>query len=92
VLSAAFHRDEWKMRHYYTLPSPNWDHFMQSFPLKRPSASEFDNLLLGANASRAFRMVDPLKLGACLSEDLPVITLSGKGFRVNIRPGICQLQ
>ena len=80
VLAAALQRRTEQRWHYYTLPSPSWNAFMQSLPLKRPSASEFDNLLVDANASRAFRIIDPMKLGACLSADLPVATLGGKGF------------
>ncbi|KAK3311884.1 hypothetical protein B0H66DRAFT_101965 [Apodospora peruviana] len=63
------------------MPSPSWAKFLASKPVKLPERSEFDQLLLvDTDASRAFRMVDPLKAGACLSADLPVITMDGKGF------------
>ena len=80
VLSAGLHHDTAKIWQYYTLPHPGWNEFMESLPLKLPSLSDFDNLLLNANASRAFRMVDPMKLGACLIADLPVVTLNDRGF------------
>ncbi|KAK3321743.1 hypothetical protein B0H66DRAFT_618834 [Apodospora peruviana] len=81
VLAANLHPNANPYGQHYTMRSPSWAKFMASKPVKLRGRSEFDQLLIDTNASRAFRMVNPLKVGgACLSADLPVITMDGKGF------------
>lgn len=42
--------------------------------------NEFDVLVENTNAMDAFKMVGPMQLGSCLASQLPVITLSAKGY------------
>ena len=70
-------RGRWE---YYFHRTEDWTEFIGRPALHRPGPADFDNLLTDANVYPAFKMIDPMQLGACLSADLPVITLSGSGF------------
>ena len=66
---------------YYTqLGGKEWDEFLSSHAMILPSPTDYDNLLTEANRCPAFKMVGPTQLGLCFSAQLPVITLSAKGF------------
>ena len=80
VSAAALHRNTTQSVHTYFQPSKGWKYFTERSRADLPTPHEFDALLSDANIYPAFRMVDPLKLGSCLSAELPVITLSGKGY------------
>lgn len=73
--SPAQHRWE-----YYFHRTEEWSDFIGRPALHRPGPADFDNLLTDANVYLTFKMIDPMQLGACLSTELPVITLSGKGY------------
>ncbi|KAK3935915.1 hypothetical protein QBC46DRAFT_396303 [Diplogelasinospora grovesii] len=69
--------DRWN---YYFDSPVSWSEFLSTPKFDHPKVAEFDVLIAEANKSPAFRLVDPMNLGACLSSELPVITLSAKGF------------
>ncbi|KAF8860929.1 hypothetical protein BDZ45DRAFT_293533 [Acephala macrosclerotiorum] len=79
-LGTAFHEKSTLPWDFYFQPSNDWnilwDHKIT--PLLHPN--EFDSLIESTNSVDAFRMVGPLQLGACLAAELPVITLSSKGY------------
>ncbi len=80
VLAAALHENKTQSVHTYFQPFKGWSYFTGRSRANLPGPDEFDALLSDANTYPAFRMVNPLKLGSCLSAELPVITLSGKGY------------
>lgn len=65
--------------YYFKAPVP-WKEFLERPALQRPDPADFDTLLADANLHAPFRMIDPMKIGQCLSAELPVVTLSAKGF------------
>jgi len=66
--------------YFFQLGGKEWTEFLSSHALHRPGPADYDNLMLEANRCPTFRMVGPTQLGSCLSAQLPVITLSPKGF------------
>jgi hypothetical protein len=64
----------------FVQPPRGWADFASAPTLHRPGAADYDNLLSNANKDPVFRMIGPMKLGSCLSAQLPVITLSAQGF------------
>ncbi|PMD22611.1 hypothetical protein NA56DRAFT_644802 [Hyaloscypha hepaticicola] len=79
-LGVAFHEKSSLPWDFYFQPPEDWgilwDH--KAIPMLHPN--EFGSLMETTNSMDAFRMVGPLQLGACLAAELPVITLSSKGY------------
>jgi uncharacterized protein YegL len=79
-LGIALHQNPSVPWDFYLQPIDDWyilwDH--KIIPMLHPN--EFDSLIETTNSMNAFRMVGPLQLGACLAAELPVITLSSRGY------------
>jgi hypothetical protein len=79
-LGIAFHENSSLPWDFYFQPvkdwSALWDH--KIIPMLHPN--EFRGLIETTNSMDAFRMVGPLQLGACLAAELPVMTLSSRGY------------
>lgn len=65
---------------FYFQAAEGWDILWDNkiMPLLNPN--EFDSLMDTTNSMDAFKMVAPMQIGACLAAELPVITLSSRGY------------
>ncbi|CAG8978849.1 hypothetical protein HYALB_00008504 [Hymenoscyphus albidus] len=67
---------------FYFHPPESWQNLLghERMPHRKFDEKEFRSLIEQTNLKHPFRMVGPLQPGRCLAAELPVITLSAKGY------------